>query len=162
MSIAKALKEIVAAGRPLIEQSMYTAGLIAALRDAATEKGIDWSAVKALLKAQIQDENDNGERVKKIVDRATNSSAYADLLGIGGEKNNSPPQSDASANANSARPLQGSLPSGESDPVVKQDCGRAEARPAPIRTLPAVVKAEAFELEDIPAALDRRPQRATA
>lgn len=32
----------------------------------------------------------------------------------------------------------------------------APERPAPIRTLPAVVKAEAFELEDIPAALDRR------
>lgn len=133
MSIAKALKEIVAAGRPLIEQSMYTAELIAALRDAATEKGIDWSAVKALLKAQIQDEEDNGERVKKIVDRATNSSAYADLLGIGGEKNNSPPQFDTAPTP---------------EPIT--------TRPTPIRTLPAIVKAEAFELEDIPADLDRR------
>lgn len=94
MSIAKALKEIVAAGRPLIEQSMDTAEQIAALRDAATEKGIDWSAIKALLKAQIQDERDDKGRVQKIVDRAENSSAYADMLGLGGEeKIISPPQS---------------------------------------------------------------------
>lgn len=65
---------------------------MAALRDLATAKGLDWSQIKALVKAQVQDEQDeagDGKRVKRIIDKAEAASAYADMLGLGNlnEKN---------------------------------------------------------------------------
>ena len=92
MSISSDLKNIVAAARPLIEHQLDLAEQVAALRDAATAKGLDWSQIKALLKAEIQDERDEmGEhkRVNKIIDKANYASAYADMLGMGkmNEKN---------------------------------------------------------------------------
>ncbi len=69
------------------------------MRDAATEKGLDWSQVKALLKAQAQDERDGGDgkRVNRIIEKADFASAYADMLGLGAAKMNennfSPPDS---------------------------------------------------------------------
>ena len=80
-----ALKEIFAAGRPLVEQWINVGTQIAALREVATEKGLDWSQVKALLKAQVQDELDGtgeGKRVKRLVERAEFASSYADMLGL--------------------------------------------------------------------------------
>lgn len=85
MSSSLALKEIFAAGRPLIEAQLDLAEQVAALRDAATAKGLDWSQLKALMKAQIQDERDDagdGKRVKRIVEKAEFASAYADMLGL--------------------------------------------------------------------------------
>lgn len=85
MSSSLALKEIFAAGRPLIEAQLDLADQVAALRDAATAKGLDWSQLKALMKAQIQDERDDagdGRRVKRIVEKAEFASAYADMLGL--------------------------------------------------------------------------------
>lgn len=90
MSTSGALKEVFAEGRPLVEQWLDVSEQIAALRDVATAKGLDWSQVKALLKAQIQDERDTGsagKRVKRIVEKAEFASAYADLLGIGTDLN---------------------------------------------------------------------------
>jgi hypothetical protein len=58
---------------------------IAALREVATAKGLDWSQLKALMKAQIQDEREesgDGKRVRKIVEKAEFASAYADMLGL--------------------------------------------------------------------------------
>jgi len=84
MSTSEDLKAIFAAGRPLVGQALDIAEQIAALRDAATEKGLDWSQVKALLKAQIQDERDgsDGKRVRKIVEKADFATAYAEMLGL--------------------------------------------------------------------------------
>lgn len=85
MSSSAALREIFTLGRPLVEQALDAAEQIAALRDAATAKGLDWSQLKALLKAQIQDERDeagDGKRVKRIVEKAEFASAYADMLGL--------------------------------------------------------------------------------
>lgn len=82
---SSALREIFAAGRPLVEQWLDVAEQIAALRDTATAKGLDWSQVKALLKATIQDERDEsgeGKRVARIVEKAEFASAYADMLGL--------------------------------------------------------------------------------
>ena len=44
----------------------------------------DWSQLKALLKAQVQDERDGkgGGRVRRIVEKAEFASAYADMLGL--------------------------------------------------------------------------------
>jgi hypothetical protein len=79
------LKDIFAAARPLIEQWLDVGEQIAALREVATAKGLDWSQLKALLKAQIQDERDDtgeGKRVRRIVEKAEFASAYADMLGL--------------------------------------------------------------------------------
>lgn len=78
------LKNLVAEARPVIERMLDDAELLAGFRDAATEKGIDWSQVKSLLKAQIQDERDGaeGKRVSKIIEKADHASAYADMLGL--------------------------------------------------------------------------------
>lgn len=84
---AKDLKDIFAAGRPLVEQSLDIAEQIAALRDVATEKGLDWSQLKALLKAQIQDERDGKHRVGRIVEKADFACSYAELLGLNSKVN---------------------------------------------------------------------------
>lgn len=86
MSTSDALRQIVTEARPLIEQWLDIGEQIAALRDVATAKGIDWSQTKALLKAQILDERDetgNGARVQKIIEKAEFAAAYADMLGMG-------------------------------------------------------------------------------
>ena len=85
MATSDALREIFTAARPLVEQWLDVAEQIGALREVATNKGLDWSQVKALLKAQIQDERDeagDGKRVRRIVEKAEFASAYADMLGL--------------------------------------------------------------------------------
>lgn len=85
MSSSQALKEIFTEARPLIEQWLDAAEQIAALREVATAKGLDWSQLKALIKAQIQDERDEkggSKRVKRIVEKAEFASAYAGMLGL--------------------------------------------------------------------------------
>lgn len=85
MATSNDLRDVFSAGRPLIEQWLDIAEQMAALRDAASAKGLDWSQVKALLKAQIQDERDeagDGKRVRRIVEKAEFASAYADMLGL--------------------------------------------------------------------------------
>lgn len=84
MISSKALKDIVAEARPIIERQLDDAEIIAGLRDVVASQGGDWSALKALIKAQIQDERDeagDGKRVKKILDKAGFSTDYASLLG---------------------------------------------------------------------------------
>jgi hypothetical protein len=87
-SIANDLKSLFAKGRPLVERWLDIGEEFAALRDAATAKGIDWSQVKALLKAQVQDERGGeSKRVARIVEKADYASSYAELLGLGGKLN---------------------------------------------------------------------------
>lgn len=86
MASSTDLRNIFSEARPLIEQQLGLAVQIAALRDVATTKGLDWSQIKALVKAQVQDELDEkggGKRVKAIVAKAEHASAYADMLGLG-------------------------------------------------------------------------------
>lgn len=80
-----ALKKIYSAARPLIADGLDIAEQIAALRDTATNAGLDWSQIKALLKAQIQDERDengDGKRVKRLLEKADHATAYSDMLGL--------------------------------------------------------------------------------
>lgn len=98
-STSSALKKIYKAARPLIADGLDIAEQIAALRDTATNAGLDWSQIKALLKAQIQDERDengDGKRVKRLLEKADHATAYADLLGLSNmnEKNNSAGEDD--------------------------------------------------------------------
>jgi len=91
MTSSSQLKSIVTMARPLIERWLDIGEQLAALRDAATAQGIEWQPIKALLKAQIQDEAENKGRVSKLLDRAETATAYADMLGWGEEnKKNSP------------------------------------------------------------------------
>ena len=85
MSSSTALREISTVARPLIEQWLDVSEQMAALREVATAKGLDWSQLKALLKAQIQDERDDsgeGKRVARVVEKAEFACAYADMLGF--------------------------------------------------------------------------------
>jgi hypothetical protein len=84
MLSSKGLKDIVTKARPIIERQIDDAELIAGFRDIVADAGGDWSALKALIKAQIQDERDetgNGKRVKKILEKAEFATGYADMLG---------------------------------------------------------------------------------
>jgi len=79
------IKKIVAETRPIIERQLDDAVLVAGIREVVTAGGGDWSALKALIKAQILDERDesgDGKRVQKILDKADYSTAYADMLGL--------------------------------------------------------------------------------
>ena len=83
MASAKELREVVSAARPLIEEWLGIAEQIAALRDMATDRGLDWSQIKALVKAQVQDERaGDTKRVQRIIEKAEFASAYADMLGL--------------------------------------------------------------------------------
>lgn len=81
---ASDLRAIASEARPIIERMMDDAELLASMRETATVVGLDWSQVKAILKAQIKDERDGGDgkRVKAIIERADHASAYADMLGL--------------------------------------------------------------------------------
>lgn len=79
------LRNIMTEARPIIERQLNDAKLIAGLRDIVASNGGDWSALKALIKAHVEDEADGdgeGKRVRKILDKADSSSAYADMLGL--------------------------------------------------------------------------------
>jgi hypothetical protein len=111
MTVADNLRKICACARQPIEAMLDAAEELKEIREAASAQGLDWSQVKALLKAQIQDERDDGERVKKLVTKADSASLYAAMLGIVAEKQKTPPQSDfshetsaASASLNEAEP----------------------------------------------------------
>ena len=62
------LKKIVSEARPLIEQQLDLTEQIAGLREVVTAAGGDWSQLKALVKAQIQDERDEaGDVAEEMV-----------------------------------------------------------------------------------------------
>lgn len=97
---AQFLKNIMAEARPIIERQMNDAKIIAGFRDVVANAGGDWGALKALIKAHVEDENDEtgeGKRVRKIRDKADSTSAYADMLGLANmnEKNFSDEHFDA-------------------------------------------------------------------
>lgn len=78
------LKEIASEVRPIIERQLDDADRLAGFRDMVAANGGDWSALKALIKAQIKDERDEsgeGKHVRKILDKVEFSSGYADMLG---------------------------------------------------------------------------------
>lgn len=91
---SKMLKNIMTEARPIIERQLNDAKLIAGFRDLVADNGGDWSALKALIKAHVEDENDDageGKRVKKILEKADSSTAYADMLGLANMNENNFP-----------------------------------------------------------------------
>lgn len=87
MTKASDVRDFFKEGRRLVEQDLDIAEQFKAMRDAARTKNVDWSQVKALLKAQILDERDGTDkRVRAIVEKADCASAYADMLGLSENK----------------------------------------------------------------------------
>lgn len=66
MISSRALKDIVFEARPIIERQIDDAERIAAFREVVTAQGGDWSSLKALIKAQIQDERDEGNTLLTV------------------------------------------------------------------------------------------------
>lgn len=153
-STSAALKQIFTAARPLVEQWLDVGEQIAALRDAATAKGLDWSQLKALLKAQVQDERDGkggGKRVRRIVEKAEFASAYADMLGLANmnEENFSSPPHDPETGEITEPP---EVNHGHAVPVQAGEGG--SIRIATECALPAAT------IPDLPPFLDRRHREA--
>lgn len=89
MSTLDALRQIWTEARPVVEKQLELAELVKGFREAATAKGLEWSSVKALIKAQIEDEQDGKHRVRKLVEKGEFTTAYADMLGLNlNEENN--------------------------------------------------------------------------
>lgn len=96
MLSSEQLKKITAEARPIIERQLDDAERLAGLRDVVANAGGDWGQLKALIKAQIKDENDDagdGKHVSKILAKANYATAYADMLGLSkmNEKNSFDP-----------------------------------------------------------------------
>lgn len=93
------LRKIFDEARPLVEQALDLSAQFAAFRELATNNGLDWSQIKALLKAQVQDERagDGSKRIDRIIEKADFAQAYADMLGLtdranlNENKNSAPP-----------------------------------------------------------------------
>ncbi|MHA6684468.1 hypothetical protein [Mesorhizobium sp. A556] len=101
------LKSIMAEAGPIIERQLNDAKLIAGFRDVVAANGGDWGALKALIKAHVEDENDDagdGKRVKKIVDKADDTAAYADMLGLANMNENNFSASQSYAEAKGVEP----------------------------------------------------------
>lgn len=84
------LKEIRAKARPFIQRQMEDAKVIAGFRDMVSKEGGDWGALKAIIKAEIQDEideNGNAKKVGKVVGKAEWTRIYADMLGLSSNLN---------------------------------------------------------------------------
>lgn len=89
MSTIDSLRDIWTEARPYIEQQLELAEVIKGFREAATAKGLEWSSIKGLIKAQIEDEQDGKNRVRKLLDKSEFTAAYADMLGLNmNEENN--------------------------------------------------------------------------
>lgn len=85
MFSSEALKAVVTELRPVIERQLADAAIITGMRELVTAQGGDWSAIKALVKAQVQDDLDeagDGKRVRKVIEKSEFTTAYADMLGM--------------------------------------------------------------------------------
>lgn len=92
MFTSRDLKAIITEVRPIVERQLDDAVIVAGFRETVTAQGGDWSQVKALVKAMIQDERDEAgghKRVLAILHKADHALGYADMLGLGNlnEKN---------------------------------------------------------------------------
>lgn len=129
----KELRKIWDAARPVIERQMDDAEIVAAMRKNATDKGFDWSQIKALLKAEIQDERDEkgGERrIRRLLEKADNATAYADMLGIAPGSVNEKNFSDANSAPPPAPAQAGGVEAGESDEQTANPLGPGAPPPS--------------------------------
>lgn len=153
MTSATDLKQIATGARRLIEQAIDVAEELAAFREAASAKGIDWSQLKALLKAQVLDERDGSDkRVSKLLEKAEFATAYADMLGIGSGRMNENDEIHSSSSEPTKVTITGGGQTVETDSATLQKAAAFVGTPEGRR---AVREAAAAEGEDIPEFLRR-------
>lgn len=92
MTVAENVRSLAKAARPAIRAWLDAAAELKEIRQAASDKGLDWTALKTLLVAQERDADDGGERLKKLLAKIDRSTEYADM--IVSEKFGSTPQSN--------------------------------------------------------------------
>lgn len=80
MTVAQNIRDIATEAVPALEQWLDSGEILAGFRDAAKEKGINWSQLKALLIAQIRDNRDGGDRLTKLTEKFDLALTYADML----------------------------------------------------------------------------------
>lgn len=159
MSKAADVKGFAEELRPHIEAALDSAEILKGLAAAAREKGIDWSALKALVKAQALDARDGTDkRVAAIIEKADFAASYADMLGFASNMNNKSESRSSSVSiaAGTAAPAQ--------KPVQQEPVVQAISTSAPSQThqqLQASVAiarsgGDPFAELEIPARLDRR------
>jgi hypothetical protein len=168
MSTAADLRKFAQELRPIVDRGLDDAEILKGLREAATEKGIDWSQLKALVKAQAQDARDDGERVKKLVTRAEFASAYADMLSANVNENDESRSSSlsetlAQAKVVSARSTTANMAEHAKVSQALADAGMISQEAADEnKTIAAGIArkfgAPAADYPDLPPELDRRRQ----
>lgn len=83
MLTSEQIKKIKAEVAPFIRRQMEDAAVIASFRDVVATAGGDWAALKAVIKAEIQDEDaGDGKKIGKVAEKAEWTRIYLDLLGI--------------------------------------------------------------------------------
>lgn len=160
---ASLLRQIRADARPYIEQWLEIGEVFAGFRKLAADNDLDWGVIKALIKAEVQDEQDEeggSKRVARIIDKADCASAYADMLGLGSaeEKNNFSSSQDGVAvtrpvdvaGEGGAQVSPSSLPPHDEDGVLIEDVPRSIAQgdviaPAPGAGGPTTATGDAGE-----------------
>lgn len=81
---ASLLRQIHTEARPYVEQLVELNVAFTGFRKLATDNGLDWGQIKALLRAEIEDGLAGGsEKVDRIIQKAEFAGEYAALLGLG-------------------------------------------------------------------------------
>lgn len=113
MSLPDLVRKLAKEAAPALEQWIEAAEAIAEFREVATEHGIDWSELKAVLVAKIKDDRDGGDRLTKMLTKKDCALAYADALKLNmAENRKSPPQFKSAAQraASSGEPVSNPSP----------------------------------------------------
>lgn len=88
MTITRAfLQNIRETERPFLRQAIALSTHFSETRALVAGEGGDWGALKAILKAEILDE-EGGEHLKTVLERADESTQYAGMLGLDINKKN--------------------------------------------------------------------------
>lgn len=118
--------------RPHIEAEIDRAEIIKGMATAAREKGIDWSELKKLVKAQVLDAREGTDkRVAAIIEKADFASAYADMLGFASKMN----EKEKTCSSSAPAPKATDKPAGAIEPAPAVMRPAAEI-PAPVRAIP--------------------------
>lgn len=110
------LRQIYTEARPYVEQLVELNVAFTGFRKLATDNGLDWGQIKALLRAEIEDGEDGGsEKVDRIIQKAEYASEYAALLGLG------------TSNMNERNSISAGLPPHDEDGVIIEPDTRRQA-----------------------------------
>lgn len=74
------LRKIMAAARPVVSKWLDVSEEMAGFSELCRGEKLDWSQIKALLKAQEQDHRDGKDRVSKLLAKAGKALDYAQAL----------------------------------------------------------------------------------